>query len=63
MRVKVPDTIESIPFREIVDYAWVSVEAVLSSEDAFVVDDAGRRVQVRGRLKSRLVRARAAGWL
>lgn len=63
MRVKVPDTVESIPFREIVDYAWVSVEAVLSSEDAFVVDDAGRRIQVRGRLKSRLVRARAAGWL
>jgi len=63
MRAQIPDSVNPDAFREIVDYAWVSVEAVLSSDDAFVVDDAGRRIQVRGRLKSRLVRARAAGWL
>ena len=63
MRAQIPDTVNRDAFREIVDYAWVSVEAVLSSDDAVVVDDAGRRIQVRGRLKSRLVRARAAGWL
>lgn len=63
MRAQIPDTVNRDAFREIADYAWVSVEAVLSSDDAFVVDDAGRRIQVRGRLKSRLVRARAAGWL
>ena len=63
MRAQIPDTVNSDAFREIVDYAWVSVEAVLSSDDAFVVDDAGRRIQVQRRLKSRLVQARAAGWL
>ena len=63
MRTQIPDTVNRDAFREIVDYAWVSVEAVLSSDDAVVVDDAGRRIQIRGRLKSRLVRARAAGWL
>jgi len=63
MRAQIPDTANPDAFREIVDYAWVSVEAVLSSDDAFVVDDAGRRIQVQRRLKSRLVRARAAGWL
>jgi len=63
MRAQIPDTVNADAYREIVDYAWVSVEAVLSSDDAFVVDDAGRRIQVQRRLKSRLVRARAAGWL
>lgn len=63
MRAQIPDTVNPDAFQEIVDYAWVSVEAVLSSDDAFVVDDAGRRIQVQRRLKSRLVRARAAGWL
>jgi hypothetical protein len=63
MRAQIPDTVNPDAFREIVDYAWVSVEVVLSSDDAFVVDDAGRRIQVQRRLKSRLVRARAAGWL
>ncbi len=63
MRMEISDGVDPAPFREIVDYAWVSVEAVLSSDDAYVVDDSGRRIQVRQRLKSRLVRARAAGWL
>jgi 8-oxo-dGTP pyrophosphatase MutT (NUDIX family) len=63
MRAQIPDTVNPDAFREIVDYAWVPVEAVLSSDDAFVVDDSGRRIQVRGRLKSRLAQARAAGWL
>lgn len=63
MRAQIPEPVNLDAFREIVDYAWVSAEAVLASDDAFVVDDAGRRIQVRGRLKSRLVQARAAGWL
>jgi 8-oxo-dGTP pyrophosphatase MutT (NUDIX family) len=63
MHAQIPDAVNPNAYSEIVDYAWVSVEAILSSDDAFVVDDAGRRIQVRGRLKSRLLRARAAGWL
>jgi 8-oxo-dGTP pyrophosphatase MutT (NUDIX family) len=62
-RAQIPDNVNSSAFREIVDYSWVSAEAVLSSNDAFVVDDAGRRIQVRQSLKPRLRRARAAGWL
>ena len=62
-RQHLPEVANSAAFREIVDYAWVSVEAVLSGNDAFVFDDTGRRIQVRRRLKHRLVQARAAGWL
>ncbi len=62
-RRHVPEDANSAAFREIADYAWVSVEAVLSGNDAFVFDDIGRRIQVRRRLKHRLVQARAAGWL
>ena len=63
VRAQIPDAANQDPFREIADYAWVSVEAVLSGSDAFVVDDVGRRIKVRRRLHSRLERARAAGWL
>lgn len=62
-RQHLPEVANSAAFREIVDYAWVSVEAVLSGNDAFVFDDTGRRIQVKSRLKHRLVQARAAGWL
>jgi 8-oxo-dGTP pyrophosphatase MutT (NUDIX family) len=62
-RQPIPEDANSAAFREIVDYAWVSVEAVLSANDVFVFDDIGRRIQVRRRLKDRLVQARAAGWL
>jgi hypothetical protein len=49
-------------FREIDDYAWVPVENVLASDGVFVIDAAGRRIEIRRQLKSRLTRARAAGW-
>ena len=50
-------------FREIADYAWVPVDNVLAGEDASVIDANGRIVEVRRQLKSRLLRARAAGWV
>jgi len=50
-------------FSEIADYAWVPVENVLASDDTVVVDAEARRIKVRRQLKSRLLRARAAGWL
>ena len=59
----IPDGVDAGPFSELVDFTWVSVEAVLSSNEAFVLDDAGRRIQVRRQLKPRLLRAQAAGWL
>jgi 8-oxo-dGTP pyrophosphatase MutT (NUDIX family) len=62
-RMQIPADIDASPFREMVDYAWVSAEAVVSSSDSFVFDHAGRRVQIRPSLKLRLLRARAAGWL
>lgn len=62
-REPIPDNVNPTPFREIGDFAWISVEAVLSSNNTIVIDDAGRRIQVRRQLKPRLLRARAAGWL
>ena len=62
-RKQIPANVDPSPFLEMVDYAWVSVEAILSSSDGFVLDHAGRRIQVRQSLKSRLLRARSAGWL
>ncbi|MGD8790856.1 MAG: NUDIX hydrolase [Burkholderiales bacterium] len=50
-------------FREIERYAWVPVKNVLASENATVVDADGRSLEVRRELKSRLMRAREAGWL
>lgn len=50
-------------FLEIGDYAWVSVETVLSAQDNFVLDDTGRRIQLRAQFRFRLDQARAAGWL
>jgi len=62
-RAPIPDGVDAAPFNELVDFTWVSVEAILSSIDAFVLDDTGRRIQVRRQLKPRLRRAREAGWL
>lgn len=50
-------------FHEIADYAWVSVDEVFAGNDDSVSDETGRRIRVRPELKSRLERARAAGWL
>lgn len=50
-------------FREVADYAWVAVESVLSGDGVSVIDIDGRTIELRPELKSRLVRARAAGWL
>lgn len=50
-------------FAEIADYAWVPVDHVLASGDEWVDDDTGRRILVRKELKSRLIRARQAGWI
>ena len=50
-------------FREIADYAWVPVENVIASEGESVVDANGRVMEIRRQLKSRLLRARAAGWM
>lgn len=49
-------------FREMADFAWVPVQNVLSSENVTVTDDSGRHIRVRRELKSRLERARTAGW-
>lgn len=50
-------------FREVADYAWVTVESVLAGDGVSVTDVDGRTIELRPQLKSRLLRARAAGWL
>ena len=50
-------------FHEAVDFAWVPVTNVISSNDGTAVDLAGRRIVLRQQLKSRLLRAGASGWL
>ena len=50
-------------FHEAVDFAWVPVTSVISSNDGTAVDLAGRRIVLRQQLKSRLLRAGASGWL
>ena len=63
-RIKAAARLQTSPgFHEIADYAWVSVDQVFASEDDTVSDESGRRIRVRPELKSRLERARAAGWL
>lgn len=54
---------EVAAFREIDDYAWVAIENALASDGDMVIDEEGRRIQVRTQLKSRLTRARQKGWL
>jgi len=58
-----PQSDGAAAFGEIADYAWVPVENVLASNDVQVTDSIGRRIKVRRQLKSRLTRAREAGWL
>jgi 8-oxo-dGTP pyrophosphatase MutT (NUDIX family) len=62
-RNPIPDNVNPIPFLEIGDFAWISVDAILSSGDAVALDDTGRRIQIRHQLKPRLLRAQGAGWL
>lgn len=50
-------------FREVADYAWVAVDSILASDGISVIDVNGRSIELRRELKSRLLRARAAGWL
>ena len=57
------DDDSSARFREVADYAWVKIESVFASSDATAIDEDGRRIELRRQLKSRLERARAAGWL
>ena len=57
-----PQSDSAAAFREIADYAWVPVEHVLTGDGVSVIDAAGRRIELRHQLKSRLTRARAAGW-
>ncbi len=54
---------EGAAFREIADYAWVTVESVLVADEGMVIDEEGRRIEVRPQLKPRLRAARAEGWL
>lgn len=62
-REPIPEVANRAPFLELIDFAWVPVEAILLSNDVFVIDDNGRRIQVRPQLKPRLLQAQAAGWL
>lgn len=57
------DDDSSAGLREVADYAWVSVESVFASSDETAIDANGHRIALRRQLKSRLERARAAGWL
>jgi len=62
-KVPVPLSDNPLAFTEISDYAWVSVDAIIASENAVVVDEAGRSIDVRPQLKGRVLRAREEGWL
>jgi 8-oxo-dGTP pyrophosphatase MutT (NUDIX family) len=62
-KVPVPLSGNPLAFTEISDYAWVNVDAIIASENAVVVDEAGRSIDVRPQLKGRVLRAREAGWL
>lgn len=62
-RLRAAPVPEDAAFREIADYAWVAVESVLGSDEDTVIDEEGRRIEVRAQLKPRLARARAKGWL
>jgi 8-oxo-dGTP pyrophosphatase MutT (NUDIX family) len=61
--VPVPLSDTPLAFTEISDYAWVNVDAIIASENAVVVDEAGRSIDVRPQLKGRVLRAREEGWL
>ena len=50
-------------FREVADYAWAAVDSILASDGISVIDVNSRSVELRRELKSRLLRARDAGWL
>ena len=58
----VPLSDTPLAFSEIADYAWVSIDAVIAGDNAEVVDEAGRTIDVRPQLKGRVLRAQEAGW-
>ena len=44
------------------NYSNVYIDAVIAGDNAEVVDEAGRTIDVRPQLKGRVLRAREAGW-
>lgn len=56
------DDDNSAAFGEIADYAWLSVDTVLATDDNLVSDVTGRTIRLRPELRPRLERARRAGW-